>query len=76
MVWWKKALIGSVAWIVLIAAVIGAHMALTQNEATTPEQDYAISRRYGQVFGFGIVFIWGLAFVTRKKNEGGRPPAV
>jgi hypothetical protein len=67
MAWWKKAVIGTVAWVVLIFGIIATHEYLTRNEVTTPERDFAISRAYGQVFGFGIAAVWSISFVTRRK---------
>ena len=67
MAWWKKAMIGMAAWIVLIFGIIATHEYLTRNETTTPERNSAISYAYGQVFGFGLVAVWSISFVTRKK---------
>jgi len=69
MAWWKKALIGSVVWIVLIFAVVMVHTSMTKDEKTTPEQDAAISRRYGQVFGAGLAAIWVFSFMTGKNKS-------
>ena len=68
MAWWKKALIGSVAWTALVFVIIMLHTTLTRDEPTTPEQDYAISRRYGQVYGAGLIAVWVLSFITRRKR--------
>jgi uncharacterized membrane protein len=68
MAWWKKAIIGSVAWTALIFIIIMVHTTLTRDEPTTPEQDYAISRRYGQVYGAVLGAVWALSFFTARKR--------
>ncbi len=66
MKWWKKALIASLVWLVLIIGAGILHIALIPHDELTPAQAEAVMERYGNAIGFGHVAIWIVLFLRRK----------
>ena len=66
MKWWAKALIVTIAWIALIIGIGVVHTEVVLAGTLTEQQDEAISERYGQLCGIGIVAIWVFAAMSRK----------
>jgi len=66
--WWIKALIYSVIfsviWVGLVAAVGYFHTDVLLAGQLTPAQDQAISEKYGNIAGFGMVMVWVICFLT------------
>jgi len=69
MKWWKKALIASFVWLVLVFGPSILHIELIRAGELTPAQAEAIYERYGNAYGVGLVAIWIVMFLRRK------PPA-
>jgi uncharacterized membrane protein len=69
MKWWKKALIASLVWLVLVVVASILHIELIRAGELTPAHAEAIYERYGNAYGFGLVAIWIVMFLRRK------PPA-
>jgi hypothetical protein len=70
MKWWKKSLIFSGIWIVLIIGTGIIHTNVILAGKITPEQDEAISDKYGEACGVGVGAIWVIgALVLRKKES-------
>ena len=68
--WWVRGLIWAVGCIA-IAIVVGIiHTELILKGQLTPEQDEAISGRYGQVAGFAAVAAFALAYVLGPRKTG------
>ncbi|MEP6673252.1 MAG: hypothetical protein ABJF10_29145 [Chthoniobacter sp.] len=66
--WWLRAILISV---VLTALCIGGGIYLTDialKGQLTPEKEATISETIGQIVGFGVVAVWVLCFVFRKKS--------
>ena len=66
MKWWKKALIASLVWLVLIIGAGILHIELILHDELTPAQAEAVMERYGNAGGFGFVAIWIVLFLRRK----------
>jgi hypothetical protein len=66
MKWWKKALIASLVWLVLIIGAGILHIELILHDELTPAQAEAVMERYGNAIGFGHVAIWIVLFLRRK----------
>ncbi len=66
--WWVKALLASVLWAGLAIGALVVHTQVVLKGTLTEAQDDAISERYGQVCGGGLVLIWGIAYVLRKRK--------
>ena len=62
---WQKALLAVAAWIVLTIGSAILHTNVILAGRLTPEQDDAISERYGIACGAGLVLI-GAVFYLRK----------
>jgi len=69
MKWWKKALTLSIAWIVLIIGVGIIHTDVLLAGKITPQQDEAISEKYGVALAIGLVVIWLFAEVFWKRRK-------
>jgi hypothetical protein len=72
MKWWLRALLISV---VFTAFCVGGGIYLTDvalKGQMTPEKNETISETVGQVAGLGVVGVWVLCFIFRKKNQ---PPS-
>ena len=73
MKWWKKALIGSAIWTVII--VIGAlfMMQRIENEAASVAHRDAWATKLGQttvyLFAFGLAVVWGLLWSRQGRFE-------
>ena len=66
MKWWKKALIASLVWLVLVFGAGILHTELILAGELTPAQAEAVMERYGNAIGFGHVAIWIVLFLRRK----------
>ena len=66
MKWWKKALIASLVWLVLVFGASILHTELFRADELTPAQTEAIFERYGNVVGAGLVPLWIVMFLLRK----------
>ena len=66
MKWWKKALIASLVWLVLVFGVGIIHTELVLADELTQAQADAVYERYGNVVGVGLVPIWIVLFLRRK----------
>ena len=65
MKWWKKALIITGIWFVLIIGIGVVHTEVILKGKITPAQDEVISERYGNICGVGLVLIWVVAYLKR-----------
>jgi tellurite resistance protein TehA-like permease len=65
MKWWKKALIASLVWFVLVFGVGILHTEAIRAGELTPAQAAAIMERYGNAVGVGQVAIWIVLFLRR-----------
>jgi|GEM_PF-2463667 len=71
MKWWKKALLFSVLWVALVIGAAVVHTEVVLAGKLTPQQDEAISEKYGQLCGAGLVGIWVLlGAAPRHKGSG------
>ncbi len=68
MSWWKKALVFSGVWIALVIGVGVIHTNVVLAGKITPQQDEAISEKYGEACGTGLVAIWVITALLRKKD--------
>ncbi len=66
MKWWKKALIASLVWLVLIIGAGILHTELILIDELALAQAEAVMERYGNAGGFGFVAIWIVLFLRRK----------
>ena len=69
MKWWLRAILISV---VLTALCLGGGFYLADvalKGQMTPEKDETISKTVGAIVGFGVVVVWVLCFVFRKKSQ-------
>ena len=66
--WWVKALLASVLWVALTAGAMIVHTQVVLKGTLTEAQDEALSERYGQVCGGGLVLIWVIAYVLRRRK--------
>jgi len=76
MKWWKKSLIISVIWIVLVIGAGMLHTNVILAGKLTPQQDDELSGQYGMACGGGIGMIWVIGvLVLRKKDRDSRRDA-
>jgi hypothetical protein len=61
--WWIKALIFSVIWVGIVAAVGYFHTDVFLAGQITPAQDHAISEKYEELAGYGVGVVWGICSV-------------
>lgn len=61
--WWTKALIFSVIWLGVVAAVGIFHTEVFLAGQITPAQDEAITEAYARVAASGLVAVWGICFL-------------
>jgi putative copper export protein len=66
--WWVKALLASVLWVALAIGAGIVHTEVVMKGTLTEQQDEAISERYGQVCGGGLVLIWMVAYVLCRRK--------
>jgi hypothetical protein len=66
--WWTKALIFSVILSVIWAGVVVAvgyfHTDVFLAGQITPDQDRAISEKYGELLGTGLPLVWAICFLV------------
>ncbi|HEY2464431.1 MAG TPA: hypothetical protein VGI32_10240 [Steroidobacteraceae bacterium] len=62
--WWTKALIYSVIWVGIVIAIGYVHTDVFLAAQITPAQDEAISDKYGEIAGFGVVWVWLACFLV------------
>ena len=75
--WWIKALIFSVIWVGIVAAVGYFHTDVFLAGQITPAQDHAISEKYGDLAGQGLGVVWVICFLVvwmRSRRTPQRPP--
>ncbi len=68
MKWWLKGLIGSLVWCALTIGAGIVHTNVILDGKITPEQDAAISEKYGMACGGGLIFVWAGAYLLRKRT--------
>ncbi|MFH0888067.1 MAG: hypothetical protein V1871_02525 [Planctomycetota bacterium] len=68
MKWWKVALIISAIWIVLTIGAGIIHTNVILKDKITQAQDEAISEKYGQFCAGGLMAIWILTYLLRKRQ--------
>jgi hypothetical protein len=61
MAWWKKGLLLSIVWFGLTIGAGILHTDFVLAGRVTPEQDAAISYRYGVACGLGLIVIWAIS---------------
>ncbi len=66
MKWWKKALIASLVWFVLVFGVGILHTEVIRAGELKPAQAEANYERYGNAYGVSLVAIWIVMFARRK----------
>jgi len=66
MSWWKKAILFSLLWIGVCVGAGIVHTDVVLKGRISPEQDDAISYRYGVACGVGLAPIWLLCFWRRR----------
>jgi uncharacterized membrane protein len=69
MKWWKKALSLSFVWIVLIIGTGIIHTDVFLAGKITPQQDEAISAKYGGALASGLLAIWLFAEVVWRRRK-------
>ena len=62
------ALIMSVVWVGLTIGGGIVHTDVILKGQLTPEQDGALSEKYGKACGGGLVAVWVLAYLLRRKE--------
>jgi len=65
MKWWKKALIASLVWVVLVFGASMLHIVLILAGEFTTAQAEAVMERYGNALGVVLVAIWIVLFLRR-----------
>lgn len=67
---WKMAAVLAASWVVVVLLAGIVHTEVVVRDLT-PEQDEAISYRYGQAAGLGAIAfaIWGYDFQKRKRRR-------
>lgn len=68
MKWWLKALIGSFIWVALTIGAGIMHTDVILDGKLTPEQDAAISEKYGMACGGGFVVVWAGVYMLRRRT--------
>ena len=75
--WWFKALIFSVIfsviWFGIVVAVGYVHTDVFLAGQITPAQDQAISEKYGEFGGAGLVVVWVICFLVLWSRSGRNP---
>jgi hypothetical protein len=66
MIWWKKSLLFSAAWVGLTIGTAILHTDVFLAGQITPEQDGIISYRYGAACGLGLIAIWAIPLYRRQ----------
>jgi hypothetical protein len=62
---WKKGLLYSVIWVILVIGAGILHTDVILAGQLTPQQDHAISEIYGQILGGGLIVIWVVLYCNR-----------
>jgi hypothetical protein len=65
MSWWKKGILFSILWIGLCIGAAVLHTDVFLAGRITPQQDEAISYRYGLATGLGLAPIWLFLLLRR-----------
>ena len=69
MKWWKKAIIASVVWVILITSIAFIHTEIILKGKISPAQDSAISGAYGRTAGSVLILIWILLQVISHRRK-------
>jgi hypothetical protein len=76
MPWWKLGIYGSIAWVLVVAAVAAGLLWYISSHPMGPALDDARQDKAGQVagmlLGFGLTSLWALLYWRHTKKQGER----
>ena len=65
----KGALVAAVAWFLVLLAINFVHTEVVMKGTLSREQDEIVSRRYGEVAGYGTVMAGVITFLILKSTS-------
>jgi hypothetical protein len=66
--WWVRAIVFAVIWTVLVIGAGIVHTDVIRADKLTPEEDEAISLRYGLVCGLGLLVLGAWCWLSRPRS--------
>ena len=70
MKWWHKAIIISIAWVILSKVAFLIHVDIIEKGQIAARQDSAINNGYSYLAGIGLIPIWMILLLASRKRRG------